>query len=376
MFLRSVGTGLICLGLLAFEILTTRLLSVVIDPSTILYAIAFAMLGMTAATSLMSLRTSESGGLLRPDRLGWVGFALGLSYLAALFLISDFNEAFNGALEQAIDIGGQVLIAETMRATLFGNMALIGSVLFLPYFLFGCFIALLFQGAQPGEYTRLYAADLIGAAGGCVLAVAALDEIGFAGCVVLLAGSTFLGAAAFGLRNSGVAVVVNGLAVAALVVAAAIPGGYSAFEPRPALGQMARNWERAYDASEVWTVWNAHSRLGLLETAAHDSGERRSVYSHDRGEGWAWVPGSHPFRTPALIANMFAPKRSVPTCTPLTRPVAGPARSVASRSTASWSTIRSTMARRRSGHSWRVRTSIWWSPRRGNTSNATPAATT
>ena len=170
LFLRAVGTGLVCLGLLAFEILTTRLLSVVIDASTILTAIAFAMLGMTVATSMMSLRQTEAG-LPGMRSLPWLGILLGVSYLGAMLLVADFNTKFNGVLEQAIDEGGQVLIAGVIRETLFRNMALIGAILFIPYFLFGTFIALLFGSARPDEYHRLYAADLIGAALGCVLAV-------------------------------------------------------------------------------------------------------------------------------------------------------------------------------------------------------------
>ena len=52
---RLLGTALVCLSILAYEILSTRLVSVEMEAQFILMPIAFAMLGMGAATSFMSL---------------------------------------------------------------------------------------------------------------------------------------------------------------------------------------------------------------------------------------------------------------------------------------------------------------------------------
>ena len=54
MTLRLCGLGLACLSILAFEILSTRLLSVIISESVIIFAIAIAMLGLGAAASVNS----------------------------------------------------------------------------------------------------------------------------------------------------------------------------------------------------------------------------------------------------------------------------------------------------------------------------------
>src|SRR5262245_50115926 len=49
-----LGVGFACLSILAFEILSTRLLSVVLVPNVIILAIAIAMLGLGSAASIVS----------------------------------------------------------------------------------------------------------------------------------------------------------------------------------------------------------------------------------------------------------------------------------------------------------------------------------
>ena len=267
------------------------------------------MLGMGAATSIMSLcRQGRDAGV------SWIAILLGASYVASLILLTQINASFNEHLDASTRDGGFASVISAILATDFEKMAAIGSVIFVPYFIFGIFIARLFGSASPNEYHRLYAADLIGAAGGCLVSVIALDFLGFSGCVGVILISTFIGAGIFGLVESKAAARVSALLATAAMALALSPALISYIEPTPWTVTLARNYDRSESVESEWHRWNAYSRVALLRLTDLSTGEERKVYAHENGNGWASVPS---FDLPALTDNsplaplttMFSPKR-------------------------------------------------------------------
>ena len=287
--LRIVGTSSLCGGVLVYQILSTRLLSVVLNESTIIIAISFAMLGMGVATSLMSgVRQVRSD---RTDaQLCWIGLLIGVSYVVVLAVIALLNDHFNVILDAAAREGGLPELVATIQETSGTKVALLCGILSLPYFLFGIFIAKLFGTSKPAEFHLLYAADLVGAAAGCLLAVASLDHFGFQGCVAVILIATAGGAAAFGARATGYGTAVSGIAAVATIVVLFVPGAMTRLEPFPAPVLLARNFENKSTMEQGWHVWNAHSRVALIGLEEIGTGTKRNIYAHENGDGWAVVP--------------------------------------------------------------------------------------
>jgi hypothetical protein len=305
---RWAGTALVCLGLLAYEILSTRLLSVVLEGHLIVFAIALAMLGMGIATSFLSLQDSAEKLSKPPLTFSYAATWLGFCYLISLGFLTFVNNGSNAVLEGAMDRGGLDALVASIRASMNQKMNLIALILLIPYFAFGILIGWLFRSASQSDYHKLYASDLIGAAAGCVLAVLALDYFGYAGCLVLILVATFLAAAAFSRSHSKMVATANVCLSLSTVAFLWSPSLLAGFEPRPALNQLARNYDKTNEVTEVWHTWNAHSRIALLSMKDRKTGQITQVYSHEDGSGWAYAPGitSYPW---AKFVTMFKPKR-------------------------------------------------------------------
>ena len=236
--LKLLGTGLVCFGLLAYEIFTARLLSVVLEPELIIFAIALAMLGMGAATSLSSMGPTAMQQSTNPRTLGYLSLGLGISYLVCLVAVTQLNQYSNIAVEQAIDSGGLGELVNSIRSNLLWKLIIVGSVLAVPYFVFGVFISKLFKPSSNKDYHRLYAADLIGAALGCISLVVALDFLGYSGALAIILIPTFLGAAAFSVADSKFTVAVTlSFAFAALIISFS-PSLVEYMEPQPELDRL------------------------------------------------------------------------------------------------------------------------------------------
>ncbi len=192
------GTFLVALALLAFEINTVRTINFAVGPSLIYLAIALAMLGLSGASSLLSLFDIRTLPVRREILLFWLCAAIAVLLVYAHFLAADQKAALNAVVAEAGRANGLkgVLIAGIGHglATAF----VIGIGLSLPYFLFGALLALLFTTTDNQLYGRLYASDLIGAAVGCVAAILVMETTDYAVSVtapavaVLLAGVAYV----------------------------------------------------------------------------------------------------------------------------------------------------------------------------------------
>lgn len=284
---RLLGMALACLSILSFEILSAQLLGVVLQPMFIIFAIAIAMLGMGAAASVASL--SNHGrprwvGERNAENLLWL---LAFSYPLVLYLITALSDANNVIFNEAIADGGESRLYITIYSRIFSDMALVGALLFVPYFLFGAWITLFFRALPAHDYHRFYAADLIGAAAGCILSIVVLDSLGYQGAVSTLIGAAVLAGTIFSIGAPAPRTAALALAGVAVVAVTVAPGTARLFEPEPAIDQAGRNYDLSKRVVETWSRWTPLSRVAQLDLMDREEGHRVGrAYSHGAGRGW------------------------------------------------------------------------------------------
>ncbi|MFN0317775.1 MAG: hypothetical protein ACKVQA_22340, partial [Burkholderiales bacterium] len=178
------GLFLISAATLALEIALTRLLSVVSWYHLAFFAIATAMLGATAGAITVYVRPAWFG----PERLRG-----NVQRAAAAFGVSVFVPL--------------IVLCTTPLVLYDSVMSLLGLLLAtasisLPYYFSGIAIgALLTRGDLP--VGRMYAADLIGAAAGCLLVLGAIAFIDAPSLVILCGAVALFAAMAFGGDDAG-----------------------------------------------------------------------------------------------------------------------------------------------------------------------------
>jgi hypothetical protein len=138
-----------------------------------------------------------------------------------------------------------------------GWLALIYVLLSVPFFLSGSVLALTLAG-WPGDAGRVYAADLLGAALGCLLSVAALSRLGGVNALLLLSVVLALAAAAFVSDGRRQRLIPAGLALL--------------FTVGLLVSNLAAPWLRIVvnkaggpEPSIVYERWNIHSRVTVYE---------------------------------------------------------------------------------------------------------------
>jgi hypothetical protein len=180
----------ISFGLLVFEIMLSAIFHVQLGAGNTVAAIALALVGLSgggiAAYSLPAFRDAERFGALAGPLLFWFSVAL----LAGVYVI------------MAIPLGHGDLIYQANSPRFQLWRLLIYHVTVVPFFLGGLALAAFFT-REPERIGRLYFADLLGAALGCVVSPFLLNGLGAP--LAIIAGA--LPAAALGatalLRTGG-----------------------------------------------------------------------------------------------------------------------------------------------------------------------------
>ncbi|MAG58130.1 MAG: hypothetical protein CMJ83_17735 [Planctomycetes bacterium] len=284
-----LGTFLACLGALFLEILATRVLGVVTGPETIYYTVATAMLGMGAAGSLLTVLkwnpTAE-----RARRQAAVLCVLAAVSVVFLFAFSRWLKAeLNAAGDRAVAGGGlEGLIGDLANGRI-GVALTLGGAMSLPYFFYGLLIALLFKIVPRERQTRLYAADLVGAALGCLGAIVALEAGGFAPPLALAIGLPLLAAAAYRRGTGGRAAVAHVVLAVVAGGAVFIPSVQERLEPQPHLIRLAKLWSGHGDATEEWHTWNSYARVAAVRMRRAETQPYYLSMSLGIGEGHAIV---------------------------------------------------------------------------------------
>jgi hypothetical protein len=236
------GLFLATLAALMLEILDSRLLSVLTWYHLAFLAVSLAMLGMAGGAVFVFLRTAAFSPAHAREALPryctWLAVSIPISHFLNLIIPIPLLERF-AVME---------IIAITLSTI----------VLAVPFFLAGIVVtlALTKTGAPIG---RLYAADLAGAALGCVLVVPLLNQSNISSVALVAASAAALGAFCFA-RASQTRRGASSIALAAVFLIAA---ALNATRTNDGVGVMYPKsrllWERRDQID--WSAWNTHAYI-------------------------------------------------------------------------------------------------------------------
>jgi len=178
MIVFYVGLSLVCASTLMYEVVLTRLLSVLCWYYLAFVSISMAMFGMTVGALAVRFRPSFFKPSDIASRLAQAAFAMALSMPAALVIV----------LAVPLDIS---LAVQTLFSFL-----LFCAVIAVPFFFSGVVVCLSLTRTHF-PIGRVYFADLTGAGAGCVASVLLLNLIDAPSCIFAISALVFLGAACY-----------------------------------------------------------------------------------------------------------------------------------------------------------------------------------
>ena len=190
-----IGIFLISMGALALEVVLTRIFSVTMWYHFAFLAISMALMGSATAGVFIYFFPQLSKPGTAQMWIGRASVALAVT-VPAVFLIY-LRIPFRPVLMNRDGVFSFEQI---------GWLALIYVLLSLPFFLSGSVLALTLAG-WPNDAGKVYAADLIGAAIGCLVSVAALSQLGGVNSLFLLSLILALAASAFIYGSRGWAII-------------------------------------------------------------------------------------------------------------------------------------------------------------------------
>lgn len=278
------GTFLISFALLSFEITTVRTINFIVGPTYIYSAIALAMLGLSGAGALFSILDIKAGPASRERVLFRICVGIAVFLVLTQFLVADVKGTIDAALETAGREGGHTLVVKTLILQSLPAALKIGTVLLLPYFLFGALLSYLFATTDRESFGVVYAADLIGAASGCIGVIFVMETTSYAFSLTFPPMMALLAAAAYSAR-CGWRFLAG--AIAGVVLLAVLPsaGWYEKYvEPPADPNYLVRDYSHSKHVRELWHGWNSYTRVGAV---AVDDYAKMSL---GNGEGMAWLP--------------------------------------------------------------------------------------
>lgn len=246
------GVFLLCMSVLALQVIQTRLLSVAGYYHLAFFAISMAMLGLTAGAVRVYLRC---------ESLAKESLSLHLTWTASAFAIST-----------AVCLGFQlasvaVLVPWATSIFVWAKLALL---LAPPFFFSGMAISLALT-RSPFPMGRVYGVDLAGAATGCLASIAILDTVDGPSAILLVAASGAMAAVLFARAGLG-----------------STPDRYAGawwFLHRPMWLAMALF---AVAGLNAWTPY------GLQPVSSKEEFEDRSSFAYEKWNSFSRVVASEP----------------------------------------------------------------------------------
>ena len=281
-----LGTFLVAFSLLFFEVFSTIVMSFVLGSGYIYFVIGIALLGLSAAASVMSVMELKLNERHRALALYWACVLLAALLVVNLILFVQFKQQINFGVEIAAREGG---ISGIVRKILSGQLWVavwIGAAMSVPYFLFGAIITLIFKSSPSQLFHKIYFADLVGAALGCVTAIVSLEWGGYALTAIIPSMLAMLAGAAYLCRYVRPRVTLFTTLIALLPLALLTPSSVSTIEPAPQLNTLARDYDMKQEVTELWHGWNSYSRVGALRTV-DALGNTQHIMALGNGEGHA-----------------------------------------------------------------------------------------
>lgn len=242
-----LGLFLICASTLVYEVVLTRLLSVICWYYLAFVSISMAMFGMTAGALSIQLRPDLFTGERVKRRLAESAFAAAISTPLAVMTM----------LAIPVDVSASL---ETVYSFL-----LFSSVIAVPFFFSGVVVCLSLT-RSPFPMGRVYFTDLAGAAAGCIASVALLQTVDAPSVIFLTSGILFVGAWAYACYAEDARIARRSLygVVLMLVVGVANASTLHGFQPIWSKGSIDRR------VGILAEVWNPISKIqaGLPKVAA------------------------------------------------------------------------------------------------------------
>jgi hypothetical protein len=234
------GLFMVTLATLMYEIGLTRIFSVTMWYHFAFVAISVALFGMTLGALLVHLL---------PQRFPAAGVKTQLWVASLLFAVS-----------LAVCFAVQLSIPFTPELTPGGVASVVGTCLVISVpFTFSGVVVCLALTRFPRRVNRLYAADLVGAALGCVLLIVLFSQFDGPSVIVAVAGLAAVGALAFAL---------DGVTRSASVACGAVAAGLLAFSivnadlATSGDAPLRIRWAKeSRDIRHDFERWNAFSRL-------------------------------------------------------------------------------------------------------------------
>ena len=250
--LTYIGLFCVALATLMHEILLTRIFSVTMFYHFAFVALSVAMFGMTAGALLVYLAPS----LFPPDRLNHR-----LAVAAVAFPIS-LVVSFLTQLCIPFQVYASV-------AAIYG-IVLTYAVISVPFVLSGVAVCLALTGL-PRAVSRLYAADLCGAALGCMLLIVVLDWSDGPTAVLWVAVLGSLGALAFARAASSERLRRTAAITVVLLFVAAAAHTALVWRGTPVLRILYTKGSAAVEPLPLYDSWNSYSRVRVTGDVRRES---------------------------------------------------------------------------------------------------------
>ena len=236
-----VGVFLIAMATLMLEILLTRVFSVTLYAHLAFVAVSIAMFGMTLGAVLVYLLSAW----FTPARV-----RLNLALSSMLFGLTAV---------WSVDAHLRFAVNPILITSPFSQLATAYGVIAVPFVFSGIAITLALT-QFPLQINRLYAADLIGAAVGCVVLISVFDLVGGPRAVFPVAGAAMLASLGFLVKSREGSPGLRTLVAAGLIVVAFGASFRFALERRVReLGYAkAEGRGRLY-----YEKWNSYSRIAV-----------------------------------------------------------------------------------------------------------------
>jgi SAM-dependent methyltransferase len=244
------GLFLVTLATLMHEILLTRIFSVTMWYHFAFMAISIAMFGMTAGAIVVFLRPGPKDGAAVPASLAASTF--GYAVTLVLGFLAYLRIPFIG------DTSVKSILCLTLSYT----------IIAVPFVFSGVTVARVLSTFQS-HANSLYAADLLGAAVGCVLLVYTLELTDAASAVLVVGVFAAGGAACFALAGSDRARARHALGLGVLLAVLALVNTVETRKNQPLIRMTdtASNSNAAYH----YVRWNSHSRVTVSGDPFHPS---------------------------------------------------------------------------------------------------------
>lgn len=251
-----LGVALTTLATLMLQILITRIFSVTLWYHFAFMAVSIAMFGLTLGATIVYWRPDRFPAERTQQQMAFHSLCFAIT--TVICFIAHLYVPFltgTGSVERGLATEAETF-AETIR-----YLGLTYAIIAVPFVFSGIVICLALT-RFPAQLSRLYAADLVGSAVGCIALVALLRAVDAPTAVFAVAACAAAGAWLFaseaGARRLAVASLATavGLLLAVGGLAATASDGKPALRPLFVKGKLARDL--------LWERWSSYAHVGVF----------------------------------------------------------------------------------------------------------------